>query len=346
MNEDLIQQIQALLKSQRHFDQAVLSLWINHYNELSDAEKQSVELHLETCRPCKQLFENVIDEELELDPEKDVIELPYLSGHHHNGQHVRIFENASRTITLTVTSTEKAQLVVTKIPAELEGQKARIDLGGNSFRIPSLQQGHAIGLGYIGMEAISSITLTSIPRAVTTENQSLPRILSPIARYLAAAVVLIALTGTVLYFNRNKPTVTVETTDRRDSLVTADTAKQITPMPEEIIEPKQPLLADNFTPNAVLEAHIQRTYRSDLQLEKITPANAETLAVPIQFNWTPPDADQALIVTMVDHHNRKIWEQPADTLPLRFSKKLTPGLYYWMIKTDGEIVSVRKFFVK
>lgn len=347
MNEDFFQSIQTLLKNNRHFDQAVLSLWINHYNELSAAEKQSVESHLEVCPSCQRLFENVLDEELELDPDKHVLGLLYDSGHHHNGRHIRIFEDASRSATLTITSAEKAQLVFTKIPPALEGQKARIELAGVSFRTPSIQTGHSLTLGHIGMETVASITITSVPRPASAETAALAWMNSPPLRYLAAAVVLIVLAGTALYFNRQESAITVDVPDRRDSLATADSSKKIVPVPEEKLQPKhETFLVDHFTPNAVLEVHIHRTYRGDIHLENITPAGSETLAVPIQFNWIQPDVDRVLTVSIVNNQNEKIWEHPADTLPLLFSKKLTPGLYYWMIKTDGEILSVRKFFVK
>lgn len=347
MSEDLFYQIQSLLKTNRHFDQPILSLWINHYNELSASEKRMVESHLEVCPSCQRLFENVVDEELELDPDKHVIDLFYDSGHHHNGRHIRIFEDASRSATLTITSAEKAQLVFTKIPPALEGQKARIELAGVSFHTPSIQTGHSLTLGHIGMETVASITITSVPRPAPAETAALPWMNSPTLRYLAATVVLIVLVGTALYFNRQEPAITIDVPDRRDSLATTDSSKKIVPVPEEKIQPKhQTMLVDNFTPNAVLEAHIQRTYRGDIHLENIAPAGSETLAVPIQFHWTQPDVERVLTITIVNNYNEKIWERPADTLPLLFSKKLAPGLYYWMVKTDGEILSVRKFFVK
>ncbi|NUM82216.1 zf-HC2 domain-containing protein, partial [bacterium] len=312
MNEDFFQSIQTLLKNNRHFDQAVLSLWMNHYSELSAAEIQSVESHLEICPSCQRLFENVLDEELELDPEKRVIGLFYDSGHHHNGRHIRIFEDASRSVTLTITSAEKAQLVFTKIPPALEGQKARIELAGVSFRTPSIQTGHSLTLGHIGMETVASITITSVPRPASAETAALAWMNSPPLRYLAAAVVLIVLAGTALYFNRQESAITVDAPDRRDSLATADSSKKIVPVPEEKLQPRpETALADNFTPNAVLEAHIQRTYRGEIQLENITPAGSETLAVPIQFNWIQPDGDRVLTVSIVNNHNEKIWEHPA-----------------------------------
>jgi hypothetical protein len=340
--KDMIEKWTEALKSGNgHLYEPALSLYINFFSNLSDGEKTFCENHLKQCGDCRERFERVFDDEIDMDSNRIDISLKPEPGG---------YADPKNSFALQINPEE---LTFTSLPAEYDDQKMRIHLSDNTLRIVSARENRPIPIPGVlaDHEQLLSITITVVRRGSAAAQEELKPMFVRYVRYLAAAA-LIIVAGGLAYEALN----THDQAQQADtqSTVPPDTMRQQTQTPEIRKDPEKkhipefrqsPLMADNFKPNDVLENFVNRQYRAGAA-EIITPNNADTLSSPIRFKWKEMEGIHSFIVAVVDNKNEEVWRGSTESYELTCDLKFSSGLYYWMLKTDGDILSVRKFFVR
>lgn len=103
--------------------------------------------------------------------------------------------------------------------------------------------------------------------------------------------------------------------------------------------------AENFAENPILENFIDRVTRSDTPVNLLAPANGDTLEMPAMFSWESASAAAEFELRIVDNKNQVVWQGSTTETSARVDLHSEPGLYYWMLRADGELQGVRKFYV-
>jgi hypothetical protein len=103
------------------------------------------------------------------------------------------------------------------------------------------------------------------------------------------------------------------------------------------------LLALRYQVNPNLENMIGSRLRSGL-FEALTPKNNSVLTIPIQFSWKNEFLTPHTL-KIVNNMNDLLFQYPVKGNSFEFREKLHPGLYYWKIENQNELLYVGKFFI-
>lgn len=108
-------------------------------------------------------------------------------------------------------------------------------------------------------------------------------------------------------------------------------------------KPPSDLFAANYEPSPNLEDLVQNEFRSTM-IEIVSPKNGIVVPQPVVLQWK--NSGEKITVRVVN--NKEIMITSATMHGDRFTvkKKLVPGLYYWKLETDSELLFVGKFFVR
>jgi len=109
--------------------------------------------------------------------------------------------------------------------------------------------------------------------------------------------------------------------------------------------------AANFEPSPVLESYMGQTLKSRQFVLEAQPANDESFEKPeIEFRWTLQDehAESAgpLELRILDNKQKHMYSFQVNENLLAFDKKLEPGLYYWTLLSESEMIYLGRFFVR
>jgi hypothetical protein len=104
------------------------------------------------------------------------------------------------------------------------------------------------------------------------------------------------------------------------------------------------LLALRYQVNPNLENMIGSRLRSGL-FEALTPKNNSVLTIPIQFSWKNEFLTPHTL-KIVNNMNDLLFQYTIKGNSFEFREKLHPGLYYWKIENQNELLYVGKFFIK
>jgi len=107
-------------------------------------------------------------------------------------------------------------------------------------------------------------------------------------------------------------------------------------------------IAANFVVDPDLESMIEETYRSELSLKIITPKIGQELKGNnlISFQWKGK-SDKKLKLEIFNNKSGKIGEIKGFTdNKAVLNKKLQPGLYYWKLETENDLLYLGKFIIK
>jgi len=100
--------------------------------------------------------------------------------------------------------------------------------------------------------------------------------------------------------------------------------------------------------NPNLESMIDTRYRSS-GIQIISPLNntGYTAGSDIVFAWTPP-VQGPLTLKIINNKNAVVYEYPLGVNGCEFVLKqnLPPGLYYWKLENQDDLLHIGKFFVK
>lgn len=118
---------------------------------------------------------------------------------------------------------------------------------------------------------------------------------------------------------------------------------------ESIIEKKTPdnwekikqAFAENFKPTPYLEemlAYESRSYANNI----ISPKIGEKCAGAILFQWEKIE-EKPIYLKILNNKGTELFSLIPENNQYRFSKKLTPGLYYWKLESENDVLYVGKF---
>jgi hypothetical protein len=104
-----------------------------------------------------------------------------------------------------------------------------------------------------------------------------------------------------------------------------------------------PVLAENLVPNADLENLVGMRTRSE-GIRVLSPLNGGSCDATTLFRWQ--SAGKTVQFRVVNNKGQEVFRKETSASRLRLGKTPQPGLYYWMLRTNGELAYVGKFFVK
>jgi hypothetical protein len=107
---------------------------------------------------------------------------------------------------------------------------------------------------------------------------------------------------------------------------------------------QQNIFADNFFESPNLENLVNSVSRSESPIV-VSPKNNAVESQNIIFEWKLQEAGW-VSVTLLSNKEDVLRNIRLKHSKFFFSEKLNPGLYYWKLEREGELLYVGKFFVK
>ncbi len=130
---------------------------------------------------------------------------------------------------------------------------------------------------------------------------------------------------------------------------------EVEPAPPDITEPEDipaapqepripaDLFAANFEQSPFYEILVDQQFRSHaIRVE--TPEIAEEITDDIFFSWKSR-VPITVHLQLLDNTENVIWSTTTDEQSVTFSSDLEPGIYYWRLETDEELLYVGKFII-
>ncbi len=107
-------------------------------------------------------------------------------------------------------------------------------------------------------------------------------------------------------------------------------------------DPDNKLLA--YEPSVVLDELVHLNVRS-FAADVISPANNDTLLLPVRFEWAI-DLEEKIFLKIMNNMEEERFSGEADNNRFEFREQLAPGLYYWKLETEDDLLYVGRFYVK
>jgi len=128
------------------------------------------------------------------------------------------------------------------------------------------------------------------------------------------------------------------------AVAAADSSKSPANQPSPTAGKSSELVADNYSPYPDLEDMVNVHFRSSA-LQITSPLADQATGKSILFAWNPGSAGKVTL-KIVDNKGEEIFSASAENNSYRFSGALKPGLYYWKLESDDELLHVGKFAVR
>lgn len=162
--------------------------------------------------------------------------------------------------------------------------------------------------------------------------------------YRIAAVVIIAAFAGTMYYVLTDKSADEETGITEQQVPNNIPVDSITAEKKQS-PPKPPsnLFAANFEPSPNLEDLVQNEFRSSM-IEIVSPKNGTVVPQPVILQWK--NSGQKITVRVVNNKEVTIASVTMHGDRYTVKKKISPGLYYWKLETDSELLFVGKFLVK
>ncbi len=151
----------------------------------------------------------------------------------------------------------------------------------------------------------------------------------------------------IVLYNRHEPEITKDNhiDVKKDSvkIVKTDTVIQPIKTPEK----EKDLWAGNFVPSRDFENLMKQNFRSGESFELLSPMTDMKAFKEISFRWNY-SGKETIILKILNNKEKTIMtikpEQNEYLLQLN-QKIFVPGIYYWKIETEEDLLSVGKFIV-
>jgi hypothetical protein len=106
------------------------------------------------------------------------------------------------------------------------------------------------------------------------------------------------------------------------------------------------LLAQNFTESPNFENLIAQHFRSDFATEISSPAlNSIFSNGKINFEWKT-GAKESIILKIYNNREHLLYSAKTDRNQLKVNLNAEPGLYYWKLETEDNLLYVGRFLIK
>jgi len=103
------------------------------------------------------------------------------------------------------------------------------------------------------------------------------------------------------------------------------------------------LLAENFVESPNLEDLVHGQFRSS-SISAVSPVVGKVTSQPITFRWK--NYDEPITLKIMNNKEMVVTTSKVDGNSLTLKENLNPGLYYWKLETEDELLFVGKFIVK
>ncbi len=108
-------------------------------------------------------------------------------------------------------------------------------------------------------------------------------------------------------------------------------------------------VAANFAESPYLESIMQQTFQSsDLSVSVISPAIAENFDGQIQFRWEATKDGEpftgSLDLKIMNNQGTPVYTANVEGGAYVLTQPLPPGLYYWTLEEQGQMLYLGKFF--
>jgi len=328
------------LASDDHLRYELLATYINFFNDFSLSERSFVESHLRGCSICTEKFNEVFDFELE-SPITLLKVLNTQGGFTFVDRSGEFKINFRMDGSSATTTFSKAGASPAFLKFYTDSVCHRNVLDGNS-KLSLPMPFDLINVDKIEL-TLASETSESFSRWTWSQ--------WGYAKYAAAATILIGISlgGYFVLTNRSVSLTDVPVVNRdRDPEKTLQ-KKEV--LKEQVVEtpnvkrnvPTRSVLAENFTPNPILENFVDQKFRSLLTVKIISPTNGDTVKNPVIMYLRNHSEEYKIVV--LNNRNIEVWKTVSNLTNLKIKKNLQPGLYYWKIVVKDELVEMGKFYV-
>ena len=101
----------------------------------------------------------------------------------------------------------------------------------------------------------------------------------------------------------------------------------------------------SFAVNDVLENFVNRNIRSETEIEVVQPDIDDTIKFPYTFKWNQKTFSGSNKLIIVDNQDKPLYQAEIGGIEITIDQKLTSGLYYWKLESNGKLSAIGKFFV-
>lgn len=101
---------------------------------------------------------------------------------------------------------------------------------------------------------------------------------------------------------------------------------------------------ESFKPSVLYDRLAGETFRSTANV-KHHPANGDTISIHEIFSWDGMKPAALYTLSILDNRGRELAQARLARSNYRLERALAPGLYYWKVEEEGDLVFVGKFFV-
>jgi negative regulator of sigma E activity len=157
---------------------------------------------------------------------------------------------------------------------------------------------------------------------------------------MAAAIVVLIAAGVIAYFAFIK--TPHELTRSTSSAVVDTTAMGKKENAQGPVSPEKKFAA-NFTPSPNMEDLVGANLRST-SISVESPKNGQSVTGSVVFRWKS-EGSMLFKVRLLTNAETEVFQATTDRPMVQCDKRLDPGLYYWTLQEDGELVHVGKFTV-
>lgn len=156
--------------------------------------------------------------------------------------------------------------------------------------------------------------------------------------YRIAAVFLLIIIGGALYLILfNHTTISTQVDTSQSAAIDSIHSQQ------DRGEKRTEQFAANFIPSANLDDLVKTEFRS-AAFEVVSPQIGDIVRTPITFRWK--NYNKPLKIKIVTNREVTLLTSMVNTNAFVTSKTFAPGLYYWKLEKDDELVYIGKFFVQ
>lgn len=114
-----------------------------------------------------------------------------------------------------------------------------------------------------------------------------------------------------------------------------------TPTPESV--------AANFEKSPAFESLMRQTYQSNLFVSEVQPDNEQRFEGVIEFRWQLQEdyagATGKIELQIMNNKEQQLYTYPTTGNRFVFDEKLTPGVYYWALLSEKEMLYLGRFYV-
>ncbi|MFA6456595.1 MAG: hypothetical protein WCW40_07220 [Bacteroidota bacterium] len=161
-----------------------------------------------------------------------------------------------------------------------------------------------------------------------------------VTMYRIAAVFLVGIFGGVLYYSLSDHKNNIAPDVAQHSLsVDSTTGDKTTTAPTSTGDQ----FAANFTPSPNLDDLVQNEFRSE-SITIISPEIGATVSSPITFRWKSYDGP--VKIKILSNKEVTLLTSIVEANSFVTPKPFAPGLYYWKLEANDELLFVGKFFIK